>query len=657
MKAHTAKTSHRSSDQAESSRATPAPQASPDLEATTQPLYGHDFSKLQVHAPPSPGPFHPALNAALETAFGESLESLRVNRAADSFNETVGARASAIGSEIFLNADIDESLSDPESIEIIAHEVAHALRPSTPRTLLSHSGDSGERAASSAGRSLRQSLERGQGIAPHSAQPASGGEAMVQRWESFEHKRSVDQALTNLGPGQQIDPAVAAQLNAKIKLANGLEVSPGQITALMGDLYGRFDKQGHFDPSASFDQLNHGDPKEMRKLLGLLSREDAGEKIEASDWEGATRNRRGSDGSYLELAQRNNSHFSAANTAGTDNNMGAYSDFHQMALEAAQRGDMNTARALEASSMHYLTDRHSAGHNLDKDAVMKASGRSSGGVLANMAVKTAHDDMNNNGTTVADASGHSWRAFGDGQWESEGNRENRQRTAQSVYTSWNELTQVGAGGQSAADLEKRGFGALGTVPQWDQQREEGAEAVARNTSIPGMLWDYGGDLPDAALGKAKRYFGKYIENPVGDAWDWTKKKAGQAWDWTTEKAGDAWDWTKDKAGRAANWVGEKASGAWDWTKQTARDSAQWVGEKASDAWDWTKSTASDAGNWVSDKAHGAWDAAGDAANWVGNKASNAAHAVGEKASSAANWVGDHFTLDPREMEFRPWKWF
>ncbi len=615
------------------------------------PQYSHDFSSLDVYPGAGRGPFSPEINHTLSIAFGESLEGLSVTRGAETFNDAIGARASVVGSNIFLNTDITESLAAPESLEIIAHEVAHALRPSGGSKFLSQASDAGERQAHDAGRVVRQGLERGGisggGVTPGSARPATGGEAAVQRWESFEHKRSVDQALQNLAPGTQVDPAVQAQLQAKIKLANGIEVTPGQVTALMGDLYGRFDeKTGQLDAAASFQQLNNGDPKEMQKLLGLLAREDKGEKIDASDWESATRNRRGDDGSYLELAQRNNSHFSAPGHTGTDNNLGTYSAFHQMALEAAAKGDMNTARAMEASSMHYLTDRHSAGHNINKADVMDASGHDSGGVLANMAVKTAHDDLNQNGTTVADATGHSWRAYGDGEWESDVNAENRQRTAQSVYTSWDELTKAGAGTQTPAELEKQGYGAIGTVPQWDQQREEGAEAIARNTTMPEMLWNYGGDLPDALVGKAKRAFGKYVENPVSDAWDWTK----------------------DKAGQAANWVGETASGAWDWTKQKTGQAADWATKQAGNAWDWTKQKASDAGEWVGDKARGAWNAAGDAANWVGNTASDAASWAGDKASNAATWAGDkastavnyvedHFTLDPREMEFRPWKWF
>lgn len=606
------------------------------------------------------GPFSSDINRVLATAFNEPLEGLSVMRGAEGFNQAINARASAIGSNIYLNADIEESLSSPDSMEIIAHEVAHALRPSHSTKLLSQTSDSSEHIAHEAGRAVRGGLERG-AVTVGSASAASSGEASIQRWEGFEHKRSVDQALGNLAPGTQIDPAVQAQLEAKIKLANGLEVSPGQITALMGDLYGKFDDKGMLDPAASFKQLNNADPKEMNKLLGLLAREDkTGESASASEWEAATRKRRGGDDSYLELAQRNDSHFSAASNAGTDNNLGTYAAFHQMALEAAAKGDMNTARAMEASSMHYLTDRHSAGHNFDKSDVMDASGRDSGGILANMAVKTAHDDLNEHGTTVANATGDTWKAYGDGHWEDEANKENRQRTAQSVYGSWNELNQAATGARSPASLEKAGYGAFGTAPQFDQQRQEGAEGMARNTTIPEMLWNYGKDLPGAALGKAERAFGTYIENPVSDAWDWSKEKVGQAADWVGDKATGAWN----AAGKAADWVGDKAGDAWDATKTATGKAADWVGNTAQGAWnaagkaaDWAGDKAGQAAGWVGDKAEGAWNAAGTAANWAGDKAEKATGWVGDKAGKAVNYVEDHFTLDPREMEFRPWKWF
>ena len=107
------------------------------------------------------GPFSSDINRVLATAFNEPLEGLSVMRGAEGFNQAINARASAIGSNIYLNADIEESLSSPDSMEIIAHEVAHALRPSHSTKLLSQTSDSSEHIAHEAGRAVRGGLERG----------------------------------------------------------------------------------------------------------------------------------------------------------------------------------------------------------------------------------------------------------------------------------------------------------------------------------------------------------------------------------------------------------------------------------------------------------------------------------------------------------------
>ncbi|NJK45971.1 MAG: DUF4157 domain-containing protein [Pleurocapsa sp. SU_196_0] len=108
---------------------TPAPRvvetAMPTAAPAPEARFGHDFATLEVFAPPERGPFSPEINAVLSTAFGESLEDVTVTRGARAFNDVIGARASAVGSEIFLNDDISESLESPDSMEIIAHEVAH----------------------------------------------------------------------------------------------------------------------------------------------------------------------------------------------------------------------------------------------------------------------------------------------------------------------------------------------------------------------------------------------------------------------------------------------------------------------------------------------------------------------------------------------------
>ncbi len=504
----------------------------------------------------------PATRSLLEPGFGHSLENIRVfsDAQADRLSRHFDAEALTVGQNIFF-AQGNYDPGSPWGQHLLAHEVAHAVQQ---RGVHFGAGDLGtlngggldvpsrHSHSETEARTATRAVMRGQ-----AANLSASANPVVSRWESGEHKHAVDDSIPE-------------EMKGKIKLANRMMVTPGEITAMMGDLYGVFDpKTGQFDPEASFKQMNNADPKEMTKLVQLIDDEaKTGKPGDASAFEKATRNRRddaeGHKGlSYLELAKKNNSHFSAPDAQGTDNNMGTYSVFHKMALDAAQKGDMETAKALEASGDHYLTDRFSAGHSFEKDGALKASGYDPTGVLANMAVKTAHDDMNNNGVTVKDGTGPSWRAYGDGHWGDPDNAPNREHTAAAVAGSWDELAQVRAGNSSAADMEKNGYSAFQKVPQFDPKNQERAEAVARNTSIPDILMNYGSTAPDALAGMAWREEGK-VENNLGDAWNWTKQRAGDAWhaggkavDWTEHKATQA----VDAAENAASWTGQKlASG-------------------------------------------------------------------------------------------------
>src|SRR5262249_18391294 len=115
------------------------------------------------------------------------------------------------------------------------------------------------------------------GEAPRLA-PAHGGRAKVHRFEGGEHMAATDNAVkTMTAAGKTVDPAVAGLLAQKVKLKNGLEVSPGDLTAMMGDFYGAFDKgkdgKEHFNARASFDALTSADPKEMNEILKRIHAE------------------------------------------------------------------------------------------------------------------------------------------------------------------------------------------------------------------------------------------------------------------------------------------------------------------------------------------------------------------------------------------------
>jgi hypothetical protein len=134
--------------------------------------------------PATAGPFSPELNTALGAAFDCSLADLSVTRGADHESATIGADAFTYGRKISLSSSISEDTNDPYSMNVIAHEVAHALAGGgAGATLIDHPGDRGEEAADAAGLAFGHFAETSmQGPAP-SLRPAFGGAALVHRHE------------------------------------------------------------------------------------------------------------------------------------------------------------------------------------------------------------------------------------------------------------------------------------------------------------------------------------------------------------------------------------------------------------------------------------------------------------------------------------------
>ncbi|MEO6526603.1 MAG: hypothetical protein ABIP93_08265 [Gemmatimonadaceae bacterium] len=319
-----------------------------------------------------------------------------------------------------------------------------------------------------------------------------------------------------------VRPDVSAMLAAPIPLTNRELVTPGQITAMMGDMYGDFPRTaggfGDFNPQGAFDRLTSAPASETRALVSSINREASGTKIPASGWEDLTKGRPSGDLGYLDLATRNNSHFSGPSMVGTDNNMGTYDEFHSMALAAARAGELDRARALESSAMHYLTDRHAAGHSFEKRGVMNVARDNTlfGGfdLIQNAVVKSVHDSYNDEGVQVHDANGNSWPAFGDGSWEVEGNRENRARTARSVTASWGELADINACEMPNSSAAPTAFAAHGTVPQFDSALQVDAEERARDETLGGAAWHSGASALDVGTYKAGRWANENLVDPV-----------------------------------------------------------------------------------------------------------------------------------------------
>lgn len=102
------------------------------------------------------GPFNPQVNALLSQSFGQSLSDISVARGEGAKNRKISAEAHTIDRHISLGVHIKEDPSDAHSMEVIAHEVSHALaRGGSGQHIINQAGDPGEHAAYDAGRQFK----------------------------------------------------------------------------------------------------------------------------------------------------------------------------------------------------------------------------------------------------------------------------------------------------------------------------------------------------------------------------------------------------------------------------------------------------------------------------------------------------------------------
>ncbi len=644
------------------------------------------------------GPFSPGLNRMLTSCFGHMLDNITVARGQGKENRGIAAEAHTIDRHISLGDHISEDTKDGRSMEIIAHEVSHALaRGGSGKHVLNQKDDPGETLAYDAGRQFRRFVESGgHGPAP-SLRPAVGGQAAVHRYEAGEHADAVDNASELLqkenAAGRThttVDKQVQATMKARIQLKNGLWVSPGEITAMMGDFYGAFDKQGKFDPEQAFKAMNEADPKEMGIILKAIQKEKDSVKdvldkkkdkdgndlefkaTDPGELENLTKYRNlktamvteaeldpkthkpvidpatgkekmvtkevTSGYSMLELADRNRSHFSTKDESGADNNMGAYASFHEMAMAAAKRGENDLARAYEASAMHFLTDRFAGGHQFDKDKVLDAAKETKNGVevLGTGVVRIEHNKYNKEGVEVSNGK-DKWDALGDEHWADEKNAPNRRHTAEAVYASYSELQDVIDQKKTPEQVSKDGYAARKQTPQFSDATEKRIENEARNTSWEKLTTEVGPEV----VKTAKPFLQRKIINMFGPAGAlYVKAQDTEAWleNAAIEGAikvgkglGKAGSWltkTLDEAGQGIKRVGGEAM---NFAKETAGQTVDGVKEAGGKALDW-------AGNTAGQVWDGAKNAGGKAVDFVQNTAGDVASGTKNALGGAWNWL-------------------
>lgn len=335
--------------------------------------------------------------------FGVDFSNVRIHADGESARRSkeMNAQAFTLGNDIFFNAG-KYNPNSGDGKKLLAHELTHTIQ------------------------------QQGQPIA-------------VQRYEGPEHQDLGNSKLlmelkdflttgegkdwskkyglkTNLPDAIGKDPF--ATDGRRLRLANGLELTPGDVIALMGDFY------------AKPDDLFNASREEVTGILAIIKKErdhtiHGGEASIA--YEKVTKGR------YTTLAEKNKTHFSPENQS-------SWASIHAEALkvasDSAQTGTekdpkaqaelLNKALFLDAAGGHFLTDAFAAGHLMNKELVLaririhlsanpiKAQNPMMGTYLGitssktdQFVLKVIHDHFNQVGYEVTNKKGMKWRTFGD----------------------------------------------------------------------------------------------------------------------------------------------------------------------------------------------------------------------------------------------------
>ncbi len=301
----------------------------------------HDASPVVQQALSSGGqPLDTGVQTSMEARFGQDFNHVRVHtdeQAAESA-QAINARAYTVRSDVVFG----EGEYRPETGEgqrLLAHELTHVVQQDVISQRISQGG-------------------------------------VLQRFEAPEH---IDIGETGA--------------SLKVKLSNGLELTYGEISALVGDFF------------ETPEMLDKADPEEVKHILKLVKEQhQAGGKLKQSDvefqeatqvrektvYDPATGAELGKQGqfrggkkagtakeleteSYFSLAKKNILHFTPENIrSGWSQGHAKALDYAQKSNEAVKQGKNDDAAELrrqalltDAGSAHFLEDAFSSGHILN----------------------------------------------------------------------------------------------------------------------------------------------------------------------------------------------------------------------------------------------------------------------------------------------------
>lgn len=317
--------------------------------------------------------------------------------------------------------------------------------------------------------------------------PAAGGPA--ERFEGGEHTAIGDQVLLYFSPTDSGTPAWQVPL----RLANGLELTYGQIVALGGDFYGLPDRPiadgttaddriARFTDAFNSLAVKPESHDEALKILQVMQTEiDAAQKAMRDgqephvaydalgdklsiEWNKITG---GSSfpprlGRYLKLALTNWDHFGVWAVS-------AYTAGHTAALRQAvtagrtgRREDLVLAYAMNAFADHYLSDLFSAGHlRTPRRQLYYGVIGPVLGYLGSQLSRYMHDEDCKFGLDVQNTMGDRWRAYGDKRYFDTIDVGNRNRVNFTVQASADEIWEACNNGSAVAPQD---FAALSLIP-------------------------------------------------------------------------------------------------------------------------------------------------------------------------------------------------
>lgn len=315
-----------------------------------------------------------AVQAKMESAFGADFSSVRIHEGAQA--SAMGALAYTQGTDVHF-APGHYQPGSQSGQELLGHELAHVVQQSQGRVQATtqakgvevNDDSSLEREADEMG--ARAARGEPVGTATSGSLATSGG-AVVQRFESDEHREIGDDA-TKGDKGQVRSVQLAADYN----------ITYGEMVAMAGDFFASLSQMQSLAKNVGTGAGTREEIEYVRvvKVHGHESKES--KFSEAA--------RKAADKRYYQLAANNRSHFLNPETGDEKKSVsdkaddtitvwegwkrvkkpsgatGYYRQYHIQALEQAAKAgragaSIDAAMAAEAFGGHYLTDMFAAGH-------------------------------------------------------------------------------------------------------------------------------------------------------------------------------------------------------------------------------------------------------------------------------------------------------